>query len=72
MVAPGERTAKAQGNRISEQGKNLDYEQEALDGIQRSWELEDKECMKIALLDAQAWAILHLARVVKHASLTSS
>lgn len=65
MVQPGERTAKAAGNRISEHGKELDYEQEALDGIQRSWEVEDKDCMMIALLDAQAWATLHLARVIR-------
>lgn len=63
-VEPGERTKKAQGNRISEHGKTLDYEQEALDGIQRSWEVEDKDCMAIALADAQVWATLHLARQV--------
>ena len=49
--------------RIASEGKNLDYEQEALDALQRSWELDDRECQALALADAQVWATLHLARV---------
>ncbi|MBW3538322.1 hypothetical protein KY386_02410 [Candidatus Parcubacteria bacterium] len=59
-----------QAKRIAEMGKELDYEQEALDAIQRSWELDDKECMALALADAQVWATLHLARVTAAAERT--
>ncbi|MBI2797854.1 hypothetical protein HYX70_00960 [Candidatus Saccharibacteria bacterium] len=52
-----------QAKRIDEGGKQLDYEQEALASIVRSWELDDKECQALALADAQVWATLHLARV---------
>lgn len=57
-----------QAKRIAEHGKELDYEQETLNGIQRSWELEDKECQALALADAQVWATLHLARVTQGAT----
>jgi hypothetical protein len=52
-----------QAKRISDHGKKLDYEQQALDAIQRSWEVGDKDCMAIALADGQVWATLHLARM---------
>lgn len=52
-------------SRIAEQGKRLDYEQEALDGLRRSWELDDPACQSLALADAQVWATLHLARVMR-------
>lgn len=54
-----------QAERIAQQGKALDYEQEALDAVQRSWELSDKGCQALALADAQVWATLHLARVTQ-------
>jgi hypothetical protein len=54
----------AQAKRIGECGKALDYEQEAIDAIKRSWELDDPTCQALALADAQAWATLHLARTV--------
>lgn len=44
---------------------DLDYEDEALDGLRRSWLLDDRECQALALADAQVWATLHLARVTK-------
>ena len=50
--------------RIAKKGKKLDYEKEALDAIRRSWLLDDPNCQTLALMDAQAYAILHLARVV--------
>ncbi len=53
--------------RIAEKGKTLDYEQEALDAIERSWELTDTVCQGLALQGAQVWATLHLARVTKKA-----
>lgn len=56
-----------QAKRIAKGGKDLDYEQEALNGIQRSWDLDDKECMALALADAQVWATMHLARVTERA-----
>lgn len=55
--------SKEQAKRIDEGGKQLDYEQEAIASIVRSWELDDKECQALALADAQVWATLHLARV---------
>lgn len=55
--------AKEQAERITARGKGLDYEQEALNGIQRSWEKDDRVCQALALADAQVWATLHLARV---------
>jgi hypothetical protein len=48
---------------LTDGGKNLDYEQLALDGVRRSWETPNQECMKLALLDALVFAVLHLARV---------
>jgi len=54
--------AVTQAKRIADRGKTLDYEQEALAGIQRSWEHEDPTCQALALADAQVWATLHLAR----------
>ncbi len=59
--------SKEQAERIQREGKNLDYEQEAINGIVRSWTLNDPECQALALADAQAWATLHLARVTKEA-----
>mgnify|MGYP000496965668 CR=1 FL=1 len=50
-------------NRIATEGKSIDYEQEALNSLQRSWELDDKACQALALADAQVWATLHLARI---------
>lgn len=41
----------------------LDYEDRAIDGVIRSWLLDDRECQALALADAQVWATLHLARV---------
>jgi hypothetical protein len=52
-----------QAARIASTGKGLDYEQEALDAVRRSWELVDPVCQGLALADAQVWATLHLARV---------
>lgn len=52
-----------QARRIAEAGKSLDYEQEALNGLRRSWELTDPSCQALALRDAQVWATLHLARI---------
>jgi hypothetical protein len=54
-----------QAKRIADKGKNLDYEQEALDAVRRSWKLKDKKCQALALADAQVWATLHLARVMQ-------
>lgn len=54
-----------QAKRIADKGKSLDYEQEALDAVRRSWELTDKKCQALALADAQIFATLHLARVLK-------
>ena len=51
--------------RIKERGKGLDYEQEAIDSIVRSWELDDPVCQALALADAQVWATLHLARATR-------
>ena len=51
-----------QAERIAALGKSLDYEQEALEGIRRSWVVPDPRCQELALADAQAWALLHLAR----------
>jgi len=48
--------------RITEQGTRLDYEQEALAGLARSWTNENPECQRLALMDAQVWATLHHAR----------
>ena len=36
----------------------------ALEGIARSWKLEDPECQALALADAQVWATLRLAAQV--------
>lgn len=60
--------SEEQAKRIETGGKDLDYEQEAINGIVRSWRLEDKECQALALADAQAWATLHLARVAERKS----
>ena len=51
--------------RIAERGKTLDYEQEALNSIKRSWEVDNPSCSSLALADAQVWATLHLARVTR-------
>lgn len=56
-----------QAKKIQKRGKTLDYEQMALDGLQRSWELTDPVCQGLALADAQVWATLHLARETKQA-----
>ncbi len=40
----------------------LNYEEQALKALKRSWELEDPTCCALALQDAQIWATLHLAR----------
>lgn len=56
-----------QAIRIQQRGKTLDYEQEALDSLARSWRLEDPSCAALALADAQVWATLHLAYVTKEA-----
>jgi hypothetical protein len=50
---------------IAEKGKALDYEQMALDAIERSWTLDDKECIAIAVNDAQVFATLHQARTMR-------
>lgn len=55
-------SAAEQSMRIAAHGKGLDYEQEAIDSIRRSWDHADKTCMALALADAQVWATLHLAR----------
>ncbi|HSX14820.1 MAG TPA: hypothetical protein VLE72_02825 [Candidatus Saccharimonadales bacterium] len=60
--------SKKQAKRIAKKGKELDYEAMALESLQRSWELDDKECMALALADANAWATLHLARVTRRAA----
>lgn len=52
-----------QARRIDEAGKDLDYEQEALNSIVRSWEKDDPACQALALADAQVWATLQVARV---------
>ena len=54
--------AKEHAKRIATKGKELDYEQEALDSLQRSWEVEEPKCQARALADAQVWATLHLAQ----------
>ena len=54
-----------QASIIANEGKSLDYEQEALNSLRRSWELTDKNCMALALADAQVWATLHLARMTE-------
>ena len=46
--------------------KELDYEQEALDSISRSWAHTDPACAALALADAQVWATLHLARSIRN------
>lgn len=51
--------------KIQKYGKSLDYEQEAIDGVRRSWEHDDPVCQQLALADAQVWATLHLARVTQ-------
>lgn len=56
---------QAQHDRIKQAGKALDYEQEAIDCVARSWILDDPVCQALALQDAQVWATLHHARVVK-------
>jgi hypothetical protein len=40
----------------------LIYEEEALESLARSWEL-DGHCQTLALMDAQVWATLHLAEM---------
>lgn len=61
-------TSQQRANRIRHRGRHLDYEQEALDALIRSRELEDKpNCARLALMDAQVWATLQLARNVKNA-----
>lgn len=48
-------------------GTGLDYEHEAIESIARSWEHDDNGCAALALQDAQAFALLHLARVLSRA-----
>ena len=57
-----------QAQRIKDLGTALDYEQEALNGIQRSWEREDRDCQALALADAQVYATLELARATRLSS----
>ncbi len=60
--------ALAEAERIRDEAGEgtLDYEQEALSSLARSWEHaahNRTECVGFALADAQVWATLHLARV---------
>jgi hypothetical protein len=62
-VADSEEMAR----KIEQVGKQLDYEQMALDAEVRSWRHDDKVCMGLALQDGQLFATLHLARVIERA-----
>jgi hypothetical protein len=57
-----------QVRRIAARGVSLDYEQEALAGVARSWRLSDPACQALALADAQVWATLQLAEVTAERS----
>lgn len=51
-------------HRIRHYGAVLDPEAEARESIARSWE-RGPECAHLALLDAQAWATLAVARELR-------
>lgn len=58
-------TASQRAKRIRDKGKMLDYEAEALDSLARSWEHANPVCQALALADAQVYATLHLADMVR-------
>lgn len=51
--------------RIRSRGKSLDYEAEALESVARSWDHNDPACQALALADANVFATLHLADMVR-------
>jgi hypothetical protein len=63
-----ESPSREQARKIAQIGKDLDYEQEALDAAERFWLIEHSEYRLMAINNARFWASMHLARVTEQAA----